>query len=83
LRKARVAFNGLEAHVATDVTRDARGHMRIGSIHVELVPDLVGTDRAGLERCEALFEDFCTVTASVRRGVDVGVSVREPALAGS
>jgi uncharacterized OsmC-like protein len=81
LRKARVAFDGLEAHVTTEVTRDAKGRMRIGSIAVELAPEVSQTDRAGLERCKALFEDFCTVTASVRRGIDVGVTVKEPALA--
>jgi uncharacterized OsmC-like protein len=80
LRKARVEFSGLEAHVTTDVTRDERGRMRIRKISVELVPELTGDNPAAVERCTQLFEDFCTVTASVRRGIEVGVAVKQPAL---
>ena len=80
LRRARVPFTALEAHVETEVTRDERGRMRIGGVTVELQPELADGDPAGLERCKALFEDFCTVTASVRRGIQVDVRVKEPAL---
>jgi hypothetical protein len=35
-------------------------------------------DAGRLKRCEQLFEDFCTVTSSVRQGIPVNVSVIEP-----
>jgi uncharacterized OsmC-like protein len=78
LRKARVAVDGLTARVATHVTRNKEGRFRIGSIDVELVPDVGDVDRDRLVRCEELFEDFCMVTASVRQGIAVNVSIKEP-----
>jgi organic hydroperoxide reductase OsmC/OhrA len=32
-------------------------------------------DRERMERCMQVFEDFCIVTQSVRKGVDVNVRV--------
>jgi len=37
-------------------------------------------DVARLERCASLFEDFCVVTESVRKGIPVNVSVTMPTL---
>lgn len=82
LRKARIDVDGLTAHVTTHVVRNERGRLRISGIDVELSPDVATADPTRLARCEALFEDFCTVTASVRKGIPVSVSVRQPDTAG-
>lgn len=84
LRKARVQVDGLTAQVATHVIRNEQGRFRIGSVDVELAPEVSGGDHARLARCEGLFEDFCVVTASVRQGIPVNVTVRElePAVVG-
>jgi uncharacterized OsmC-like protein len=78
LRKARVSVDGLTAHVATHVTRNEKGRFRIGAIDVELVPNVGDADQERLVRCEDLFEDFCMVTESVRQGIPVNVSIKEP-----
>jgi uncharacterized OsmC-like protein len=78
LRKARVSVDGLTARVATHVTRNEKGRFRIGGIDVELVPEVGEVDRDRLARCEELFEEFCVVTASVRQGIAVNVSIKEP-----
>jgi uncharacterized OsmC-like protein len=77
LRKARVSIDGLTAQVATHITRNEQGRFRIASIDVELVPEVSDADHGRLARCEQLFEDFCIVTASVRQGIPVNVSVKE------
>jgi uncharacterized OsmC-like protein len=77
LRKSRVPIDGLTARVVTHVTRNDTGRFRITGIDVELAPELAGADDARLRRCETLFEDFCIVTESVRRGIPVNVSVRQ------
>jgi uncharacterized OsmC-like protein len=80
LRRARVDVTGLEARVSTRVARNERGRYRIEAIEVELDPALA--DAAGkLARCAELFEDFCIVTESVRRGIPVNVSVKGAASA--
>jgi uncharacterized OsmC-like protein len=79
LRKVRLEVDGLTAHVTTHVVRNEQGRFRIGGIDVELAPELHDSDPVRLERCEQLFEDFCVVTASVRQGIPVTVTVKEPA----
>lgn len=76
LRKARIELLDLTAHVKTHVVRNEKGRFRISGIDVELAPSL-GRTEAPIGRCEELFEDFCTVTASVRHGIPVRVSLRE------
>ena len=73
LRRARIEVEDLTATVTTHVTRNDKGHHRITGIDVELAPVL--GDNRRIDRCEALFEDFCTVTASVQHGIPVHVSL--------
>jgi uncharacterized OsmC-like protein len=78
LRKMRLTVDGLTANVEARVSRNDEGRLRISGIDVELVPELRDPNPAKLQRCEHLFEDFCTVTASVRQGIPVTVTVRTP-----
>jgi uncharacterized OsmC-like protein len=78
LRKSRVGVAGLEVTVKTTITRTDTGRFRIGNVAVELQPRLANVDQAKFERCKELFEDFCIVTASVRKGIPVAVTVQEP-----
>ena len=78
LRKVRLEPEDLTARVVVHVSRNDSGRFRVSSIDVELDPELRAPDRARLDRCEQLFEDFCVVTESVRRGIPVNVHVGEP-----
>jgi uncharacterized OsmC-like protein len=77
LRKARLEPLHLTANVTTHIARNERGRFRIASIDVELSPELELSN--GRKRCEELFEDFCTVTASIRQGIPVSVSLNDSA----
>ena len=83
LRKSRIDVSDLTAHVTTHITRTDKGRSRISAIDVELVPEMADPDPVRMARCGDLFEDFCTVTASVRQGIHVNVSVKAPAYAGA
>jgi organic hydroperoxide reductase OsmC/OhrA len=78
LRKARMEPAQLTADVTTHVVRDERGRMRIDAIDVAIAPEFAESALPRTERCETLFEDFCTVTASVRRGIPVHVTLKKP-----
>jgi pyruvate kinase len=62
--------------------RDAHGHVTnpamvaLDGIDVELAPFVGGGAGGRLDRCGDLFEDFCTVTASVQHGIPVHVSLK-------
>jgi len=75
LQKARVDTRGLKTIVTTNITRDEKKRMRVGSSHVRIDVDLDKEPRPKINTCIKLFEDFCVVTASVRRGIDVSVEV--------
>ena len=74
LIRAHVDVEALTATVLTCVVRNQAGRYRISGIEVELCPIVPAGERAGLERCQAVFQDYCTVTESVREGIPVTVS---------
>jgi uncharacterized OsmC-like protein len=78
LQKARVQPKNIRTVVSYSVQRNAAGRLRVPEQHVSITLDMdVPEDaksRAG--RCLELFEDFCTVTQSVRQGILVHVDVK-------
>lgn len=78
LRKSRMAVSDLRTSVEVRLARNDRGRVRIGGIRVRLAPELDPEQRERMGRCLELFQDFCTVTESVRAGIDVDVVVENP-----
>lgn len=78
LRKVRLEPVDMTAAVVAHVARNEQGRFRISGIDVELSPEVLEQDRSRMQRCQQLFEDFCIVTESVRRGIPVNVKVVEP-----
>jgi uncharacterized OsmC-like protein len=78
LRRARMDVADMTAEVTTHVAKNEKGRFRVSAIDVQLTPKIGGASAPQLERCEALFEDFCIVTASVQRGIPVNVSLTQP-----
>jgi len=75
LDKARIPVNNLKATVETVTRRNEQGRWRIAALKVKLHPLLSPEDLRRSKRCLELFEDFCVVTQSVRKGIDVHVDV--------
>ncbi len=73
--KTHASLDALRADVSIHKARNERGRLRIGSIEVELHAEIAEEHRERFERCRALFEDYCTVTASVRQGIAVEVKL--------
>ncbi len=78
LRRARIDVHGMHTTVAGSLERNDAGRLRIGGIKIRIEPVVDDFEQPRMRRCLELFEDFCVVTQSVRRGIDVEVAV-EPA----
>src|SRR5574341_1830573 len=80
LEKARIEVRGMRTTVRTTKARNEHGRLRIGRIEVKIEPEVAEDDIPRMQRCLELFEDYCTVTASVREGIQVDVEVSPVAL---
>jgi organic hydroperoxide reductase OsmC/OhrA len=75
LRKFKQQPEPIAAEVRTEVGRSAEGRLRVQSIEAVLTLGQPAAALQHLDRALAQFEDFCTVTQSVRAGIDVRVQV--------
>jgi uncharacterized OsmC-like protein len=74
LRHAHVPVVTLEADVTCAVAPNAHGLPRIDHVDVLITPTLPQAVTR-TRRCEEVFEQHCTVTSSVRQGIDIRVRV--------
>ena len=75
LKKARISVKDLETTVKTSLFRNENGKLRIKSIDVQISLEVNKEDEPRVPRCLTLFEDYCTVTQSIRKGIEVNVHV--------
>jgi organic hydroperoxide reductase OsmC/OhrA len=75
LGKSRVEVATMRTSVRGTYVRNERNRLRVGRLDVEIVIGVPGMEPSKLSKCLELFEDFCVVTASVRKGIPVGVVV--------
>ena len=81
LEKAHIKVHGMRTTVRTTKARNEKGRLRIGRIEVKLAPEVAEEDIPRMARCLEVFEDYCTVTGSVRDSIEVDVKVEPVALA--
>lgn len=75
-RKAGVHPENMEASVKLQITRNEQRRLRIGKLEVTIDPKLTGEALEKAKGPRGLFEEFCTVTQSVRQGIPVDVKVK-------
>ena len=75
LRKYKQQPEPISAEVRSETARNAQGRLRIKALQVVLTLGQPGAALQHLDRALAQFEDFCTVTQSVRAGIEVTVLV--------
>ena len=75
LKKARVDVEGMQTEVKGRIVRNEKGRFRIAGISARLVTAIPPDQQDRVDRCLKVFEDFCIVSASVRKGVDIDVEV--------
>lgn len=75
LRKFKQASEPLQCDVQAEVGRNPEGRLRILGIHATIRLGVAASGLQHLDRALAQFEEFCTVTQSVRQGLPVRVTV--------
>ena len=75
LKKARIPVRDIETTVKTSLFHNEHGKLRIRSIDVQISLKVNEEDEPRVQRCLTLFEDYCTVTQSIRKGIEVNVHV--------
>jgi uncharacterized OsmC-like protein len=74
MTRAGSAPKGMRSEAKVQIVRNEQRKLRVGRIDVTIYPTTELDDEA-LKKCMGMFEDFCTVTASVRQGFEIGVKV--------
>jgi uncharacterized OsmC-like protein len=75
LQRSKLELAGARTRVSGRVERNEKGRLRLAGFAVRIDLPVAGSEREKLERCLGLFEDYCTVSASVRRGIPIAVQV--------
>lgn len=74
LEKKRVETDSLEGKIKGTIERKDK-HLRVTKLEALISPDVDEEEKEKLEKCVEIFEDYCTVTGSIREGIDVEVDV--------
>ena len=78
MSKKEMTLDDFEAKVRVKSGRNDDGRVRVLGINVELIPTTNDPDvQKRLQICKKMFQKYCTVTESVRAGIDVNVDVHE------
>lgn len=77
LEKSKVSGQSVKTNVTGTLIRNEKGRLRVGRLDVHIKIDIPGETPQRTSRCLELFEDYCVVTASVRKGIQVNVRVSD------
>ena len=75
LRKARIDVPAMHTDVQVTSGRNEKGRLRVQKVAVRLTPSVPADQRDRMTRCLEIFEDFCVVSASIREGITIDVTV--------
>lgn len=76
LKKKNLNVDDLEAEAVVTVARNEKGFLRIKKIDVNIRSKINNQEaRKRADMCKKMFEQYCTVTQSVREGINVEVKV--------
>lgn len=84
LQKSRIPLENLKlkATATTTIGRNEKNRIRIQNIKVILEPifensteKFVNEIKNKLKRCKNIFEDYCVVTSSIKKGIDVKTTI--------
>jgi len=69
LQKSRAETQGMKANTRMSFKRNQEGRLRIRGIDISI--EISVEEESKFERCQSIFENFCTVTQSIKNGIPV------------
>ena len=75
-KKQGLNLAGIHTEVKVEIVKNENRRLRIGKVVVAIDPGLKPEDMEKARAAAAVFEDFCTVTASIRQGIPVEASIK-------
>jgi len=75
MQKSRAELRGLNATAIVRFGRNEKNRLRITGIDLKIDADISKSERSKLERCLPIFQDFCTVSQSVKTGIPVTIEM--------
>jgi len=77
LNRSKIELKKMKTEVEIKNVRNEKGRLRVNHIKVDLYPELKSDeDSSKSKRCQEIFEDYCIVTESVRKGIPVDVNIK-------
>ncbi|MHA2183083.1 MAG: OsmC family protein [Promethearchaeota archaeon] len=74
--KRNFTVKDLEAEAIVTIFRNEKGFVRVKKIDVSINPKIDSPEmRKRAIQCQKMFEQYCTITASVKEGIDVNVNI--------
>lgn len=78
IEKGKQTVKRMHTDVVGTMMRNEQGRLRLGTLDVRITLDVEGDKPERVSRCLELFEDYCVVTGSVRKGIPVSVTIVDP-----
>ncbi|MHA1149837.1 MAG: OsmC family protein [Promethearchaeota archaeon] len=77
LKKRNFSLEDLVAEAEVIIGRNQKGFLRVRTINVTIDAKIDDEEtRKRADQCRKMFENYCTVTAAVREGIEVNVDLR-------
>ena len=77
LKKRNFSIDDLKAEAEVIIGRNNKGFLRVKKVNVEISSKIDDPDvRKRADQCKKMFENYCTVTAAVREGIEVNVDLK-------
>lgn len=75
LQKIKVTVKNLETTVNLYTSRNDEGRIRVKNIDVQIHLEVEEKDQPRVPRCLEIFENYCTVTQSVMKGIEINLKI--------
>lgn len=77
LKKRKLSVDELKAEAEVIIGRNEKGFIRVKKINVNITSKIDAlASRKRADQCRKMFENYCTVTAAVREGIEVNVNLK-------